>query len=239
MKRLFITTSLLILILNIQAQSPVIKIGDQDLENSKTALDSLKPLIVFQLKQEKFLVEYAGGNDALSAIRPESIKALDVLKGNAAISLYGQKASNGVLILTLANNKRNASFFKKLQNGTLAPSLINMGEKTGMDKKTSFSLDPDPSQDYRQTNTGRNENLILSELNQNVFIQIGSQKTQIIDLDFLLDLDQKFIKSIDVVKKNSDGANTAKNKDEVTIRLVKNAKTKKFVRKLDRIQQKK
>ncbi len=238
MKRIIITASLLFLIIQVQAQSPVIRISDEDLAETKTALDSLKPLIVVQLKQEKFLVEYTGGDDVLGTISPKSIKALNVLKGNAAISLYGQKASNGVIIVTLENNRRNASFFKKLQDGELPASLIDTSVKTEVDEKTSFSLDPVGFRKNGSTKIRGNADLTLSELNQNVFIQIGSHKTQIFDLDNLTDLDRKFIKSIDVVKKNSNGTNNT-TKDELTIRLVKNAQTKKFVRKLERIQRKK
>lgn len=44
-----------------------------------------------------------GGNDAgdgLSAINPDDIESLSVLKGNTAAALYGSRASNGVILIT-------------------------------------------------------------------------------------------------------------------------------------------
>ena len=49
-----------------------------------------------------------GGNDAgdgLSAINPDDIESISVLKGNTASALYGSKAGNGVILITTKSGK--------------------------------------------------------------------------------------------------------------------------------------
>lgn len=58
----------------------------------------------------------AGGGidygDGLSAINPDNIESISVLKGNAAAALYGSRASNGVIIITTKGGKLGDKGYK-------------------------------------------------------------------------------------------------------------------------------
>ena len=47
-------------------------------------------------------VELKAGSDALSSLNPDDIESIEVIKGDAAADLYGERAENGVIrILTI------------------------------------------------------------------------------------------------------------------------------------------
>ena len=47
-------------------------------------------------------VELEAGSDALSSLNPDDIESIEVIKGEAAADLYGERAENGVIrILTI------------------------------------------------------------------------------------------------------------------------------------------
>lgn len=58
----------------------------------------------------------AGGGidygDGLSAINPDNVESISVLKGNAAAALYGSRASNGVIIVTTKGGKSAKQGYK-------------------------------------------------------------------------------------------------------------------------------
>ena len=61
--------------------------------------DSVKPLIVLDG------VEQGYGMDVISTIKPQDIKSIEVLKEQSAMSLYGDKGKNGVIIITTKEKK--------------------------------------------------------------------------------------------------------------------------------------
>jgi TonB-linked SusC/RagA family outer membrane protein len=50
---------------------------------------------------------YADGGDGLSSINPDDIESMTVLKGAPAAALYGNRASNGVIMITTKTKGRN------------------------------------------------------------------------------------------------------------------------------------
>jgi TonB-dependent SusC/RagA subfamily outer membrane receptor len=67
-----------------------IKVGSEDTD---------KPLIVLDGVEKGF------GMDVISTIKPQDIKSIEVLKEQSAMSLYGDKGKNGVIIITTKKNK--------------------------------------------------------------------------------------------------------------------------------------
>ena len=61
--------------------------------------DSVKPLIVLDG------VEQGYGMDVISHVKPQDIKSIEVLKEQSAMSLYGEKGKNGVIIITTKKNE--------------------------------------------------------------------------------------------------------------------------------------
>ena len=61
--------------------------------------DSVKPLIVLDG------VELGYGMDVISHVKPQDIKSIEVLKEQSAMSLYGEKGKNGVIIITTKKNE--------------------------------------------------------------------------------------------------------------------------------------
>ena len=61
--------------------------------------DSVKPLIVLDG------VEQGYGMDVISHVKPQDIKSIEVLKEQSAMSLYGDKGKNGVIIITTKKNE--------------------------------------------------------------------------------------------------------------------------------------
>jgi len=55
--------------------------------------------------------EYGGADygDGISNINPDDIETVTILKGSAASALYGARAANGVILITLKSGKENAS----------------------------------------------------------------------------------------------------------------------------------
>ena len=50
------------------------------------------------------------GGDGISAINPDNIETMSVLKGGAATALYGSRAANGVIIITTKTGKAQTGF---------------------------------------------------------------------------------------------------------------------------------
>lgn len=85
--------------------------------------------------------------DALANINPNDIESMTVLKGAAASALYGQEASNGVIMITTKSGSKdgkiqvNASASVEISRATRVPKLQSMfgpGSK-GMYKENSAS----------------------------------------------------------------------------------------------------
>ena len=73
----------------------------------------------------------AGGGidygDGLSAINPDDIATITVLKGNAAAALYGSRASNGVIIITTKNGKNGSKDFAvELKSSLNVSKIVDM-----------------------------------------------------------------------------------------------------------------
>ncbi len=45
-------------------------------------------------------------NGELDKINPNSIESINVLKGNSAVALYGEKGTNGVIIIKTKTNEK-------------------------------------------------------------------------------------------------------------------------------------
>ena len=239
MKRLQIASFLILVALHIQAQSPIVKISDLDLEKTKTELDSLKPLVTVELKGEKFLVDYLESEDVLNAISPNSIKSIGVIKGMSATNLYGEKGVNGIISITLFNTESNAALFEKLKNGKTLPSLINTDANVGVDDKTSFSLSPSQNIENAKIETIGKSWLRLQESSALVRLSLSNQEVELDQLSKLDRLDISLIKSIDV-QRYVEGKNNlnSNGRDVIRITLIKTPKTKRFFRQLKRAQNK-
>ncbi len=64
----------------------------------RVSLDRYRPLYVINGKM--------GTESDFKALDPKSIKALEVLKGNSATDLYGEKAKNGVIVVTVKRKRK-------------------------------------------------------------------------------------------------------------------------------------
>ena len=88
-----------------------------------------------------------GGNDegdGLSAINPDDIESISVLKGNTAASLYGARAANGVIIITTKSGKAKQGMGVAFNSNTTfdkAVDLTNFQNKygSGFDGKVATS----------------------------------------------------------------------------------------------------
>lgn len=72
-------------------------------------------------------LEYGGsgeGTDALSAINPDDIESINILKGANAAALYGSAASNGVLIITTKKGQEGALTVGFTSNATAERPLL-------------------------------------------------------------------------------------------------------------------
>jgi hypothetical protein len=69
-------------------------------KSNKTDVARVKPLYVLKAEERIAIIDPAKGEKFdIESIDPSWIKAVDVLKGENAIKEYGEKASNGVVII--------------------------------------------------------------------------------------------------------------------------------------------
>lgn len=75
------------------------------------------------------------GSDALSAINPDDIESVNILKGANAAALYGSAASNGVLIITTKKGKEGKLSVNITSNATFEQPLVlpNLQNRYGAD----------------------------------------------------------------------------------------------------------
>ena len=85
--------------LNYEVRKDNDKQGSTVNENKVGSEDTDKPLIVLDGVEKGF------GMDVISTIKPQDIKSIEVLKKQSAMSLYGDKGKNGVIIITTKENK--------------------------------------------------------------------------------------------------------------------------------------
>ena len=85
--------------LNYEVRKDNDKQGSTVNENKVGSEDTDKPLIVLDGVEKGF------GMDVISTIKPQDIKSIEVLKEQSAMSLYGDKGKNGVIIITTKENK--------------------------------------------------------------------------------------------------------------------------------------
>lgn len=71
--------------------------------------------------QPLYVIDGIVSNDSIfKSIKPESIKSINVLKGNGATAIYGQKAQNGVIIIESKNlTKKQLRQIKKASKKAL------------------------------------------------------------------------------------------------------------------------
>jgi TonB-linked SusC/RagA family outer membrane protein len=85
-----------------------------------------------------------GGNDAgdgLSAINPDDIESLSVLKGNTAAALYGARAANGVIIITTKGGRARKGVGVSFNSNFTAETVVD---------RTDFQRIYGPGQDGRK-----------------------------------------------------------------------------------------
>ena len=85
--------------LNYEVRKDNDKQGSTVNENNVGSEDTDKPLIVLDGVEKGF------GMDVISTIKPQDIKSIEVLKEQSAMSLYGDKGKNGVIIITTKEKK--------------------------------------------------------------------------------------------------------------------------------------
>ena len=59
----------------------------------------------------------ADSGDGISALNPDEVESISVLKGGAAAALYGSRASNGVIIITTKKGRKESSLDYDFQMG--------------------------------------------------------------------------------------------------------------------------
>jgi len=71
--------------------------------------------------------EYGGADygDGISNINPDDIETVTILKGSAASALYGARAANGVILITLKSGKENASSSFEYNSNLAFDSPVN------------------------------------------------------------------------------------------------------------------
>jgi len=85
-----------------------------------STLNSTSPLVIID-----------GFEGSLTDINPQSIESISVLKDAAAVSVYGARGANGVLLVTTKNTDRNKrittsyNFSHSVQKSSSLPSLLN------------------------------------------------------------------------------------------------------------------
>jgi len=70
-----------------------------------------------------------GGNDAgdgLTAVNPDDIESLSVLKGNTAAALYGARAANGVILITTKSGKSRKGMGISFNNNTTMDQVVDL-----------------------------------------------------------------------------------------------------------------
>ena len=70
-----------------------------------------------------------GGNDAgdgLTAINPDDIESLSVLKGNTAAALYGARAANGVILITTKSGKARKGMGISFNSNTTMDQVVDL-----------------------------------------------------------------------------------------------------------------
>jgi hypothetical protein len=73
---------------------------DKAPQSKKTDVAAAKPLYVLKAEEKTAIIDPAKGEKfEVESIDPSWIKFVDVLKGESAVKEYGEKASNGVVII--------------------------------------------------------------------------------------------------------------------------------------------
>jgi TonB-linked SusC/RagA family outer membrane protein len=70
-----------------------------------------------------------GGNDAgdgLTAVNPDDIESLSVLKGNTAAALYGARAANGVILITTKSGKSRKGMGVSFNSNTTMDQAVDL-----------------------------------------------------------------------------------------------------------------
>jgi TonB-dependent SusC/RagA subfamily outer membrane receptor len=122
---------------NIDAIALTRKVGDDAslVDKNMTFLQPNKPVITIKGKvmnsEEKPLIIIDGKETDLSSINPNDIASMDILKNEAATSLYGDKGKNGVIMIKMKDNKDK--------------EVVVTGYKADNPKKDSIKITPNSS----------------------------------------------------------------------------------------------
>ncbi|HBR11996.1 MAG TPA: SusC/RagA family protein [Chryseobacterium sp.] len=105
------------------------------------------PLIVIDGVPQDFNA-VSGASDPLSLINPNDIQSFDILKDASAAAIYGNRASNGVILIT---TKQGSAGKLKIGFSTLASISTKMGDVDVLsaDEFRSFVLNSNAPQSYK------------------------------------------------------------------------------------------
>lgn len=137
--------------------------------------------------------------DGISAINPDDIESMTVLKGGAAAALYGSRGANGVILITTKKGKaqkgigleynstftmENVSVFPDFQyeygqgDGGVMPTTLAQAQATG---RRSFGAKIDGSTNYMAAD-GKNHPYLAQKDNLKNFYQTGTTFTNSVAL---------------------------------------------------------
>ena len=196
-------------------------------------INGLNPLVVLELNSETLIFEDLKAQNILESIPHKDVDAMDVIKGKSATSLYGEKASDGVIHLILKNNDEAKYYFNSLKGGKSVPTLIKTDVNVDVDKKTPFSLGSQWDSENGQIKINGKDWLRFGEKNPIVRISLNSEEIELDEFSWMNNLDNDLIESIDILNFSETKSHLNPNeRDQIIIKLKKTAKTKRLFRKL-------
>jgi len=111
----------------------IFQVGDKAKQSANRFADQdLQPLIIIDGK--------VGKKESLKIINPNDIEQMNVLKGDNAIALYGEKGKNGVIVITSKSKNTNTAQSQSIKNRPWKISTgVNKVEHYEIKDSTNFS----------------------------------------------------------------------------------------------------
>ena len=183
-----------------------------------------KPLIVLSHDGKQYMLT----EEELDAFDPISIKSINVFKGESAM-LYGEKAKDGVVLISLKDNKMGTASFEKIKS-----SLSQVKSPPMLPKSPSFNINSLPEEE-RDGIHSEIEVEALDQLPSNMLIiVVYDKKLSKIVRKGLDEIPADIIKSLSVYKdyENKSKFDAINKEGVVLIQLKQTKAAKKAFRKL-------
>lgn len=200
------------------------KISESSNKGEIEVTTAKKALLIIEYQNERINLGTLSDNFTLSDIDLNLVQAYQVLKGESAITKYGNDAKNGVIVLQMKKNKAAKDLFegfkKQIDDGEIdITPHAKVDERTGYGVEKIDKLDIGNSQDpvktaenrpsFRSLNDPENSNEIrVSRLSPAaIFIMSMDGKERYIDSSLdINDLAKKGMESLKILKDDKSKA---------------------------------